>query len=166
MRSEAFSADGYIIDQSKTDDVPYGVFPSSYNGCGWIAVFNLYKATGNPQPPLSVRDALIAGSPFSGRLGTGPRRLARFLRDSGFSITTALRRKKVIQLAPQSAAGILFYIPKDGPHYTCYVRQPNGLLRFLNAIEGEEAHISTMEELLKTQATPLPIYLMALDGSL
>lgn len=34
--------DGYIEYQSRCD-LPYGKYKSSYNGCGWIAFYNLYR---------------------------------------------------------------------------------------------------------------------------
>ena len=41
------SEDGYIINQGMLREIPFGNYPSSKNGCGWIAVYNLMKALGN-----------------------------------------------------------------------------------------------------------------------
>ena len=44
LRPEALSSDGFIIDQRKTDNIPFGAVTSDRNGCGWIAAYNLRKA--------------------------------------------------------------------------------------------------------------------------
>lgn len=51
MLENAFSPDGMIVRQSLATDVPYGRYPSSRNGCGWIATYNLLRAVGRPQTP-------------------------------------------------------------------------------------------------------------------
>lgn len=58
MCEQAFSSDGYLIDQSKTGMLPYGNYDSSYNGCGWIAAYNALKAAGRTIPYETIRQEL------------------------------------------------------------------------------------------------------------
>ena len=51
LRPEALSADGFIIDQRKTDNIPFGAVTSDRNGCGWIACYNLLRALGRDPDP-------------------------------------------------------------------------------------------------------------------
>ena len=41
-----FTRDGFIFDQSRLEGMPYGRFRSSWNGCGWIAAYNLLRSQG------------------------------------------------------------------------------------------------------------------------
>ena len=150
MQHPSASPDGYIIDQNKTADLAYGHATSDYSGCGWIAVYNLLRATGKERPARQVSEELATGW-FHGRMGTGPLRLKRYLLCAGFSLQTALTRKKALQLAQGAHSGILMYMASvHGLHYVAFVRQENGLFRFFNAEMGHPAHCSTLEEFFHT----------------
>ena len=38
IKETALSKDGYIINQSNTDNIPYGNNISNYNRCGWLTM--------------------------------------------------------------------------------------------------------------------------------
>ena len=44
LRPEALSSDGFLIDQRKTYNIPFGAVTSDRNGCGWIAGIIMYFA--------------------------------------------------------------------------------------------------------------------------
>lgn len=163
MDEKALSTDGYIISQSKTYDIPYGRKMSDYSGCGWIACFNFFKAMGQPQPYQQVSQALAAGSPFGCRLGTGPLRLGRFLRCNGYAISTAASKSSALRLAGRSAAGVLFYVARYGPHFITFVPVGGGRYRFLNAVDGEEMHVSSMQDFFSEHLRFPLIYMMAAE---
>ena len=77
---EALSPDGYIIDQGRMSGVRYGRFGSDYNGCGWIAAYNLLRRCGKDMSPEQTRDALGKKLRLGGRFGTFPLALRKFLR--------------------------------------------------------------------------------------
>lgn len=157
----AFSPDGYIISQEHTAGVPYGVHSSDYNGCGWIAAYNLLRALGRPAKPLAAAKSLAASSPFHGSLGTGPLRLARWLRRRGIPVQTARKRPDVLRLAGRSRAGILFYFDDKEPHYVAFINQGGGVQRFLNAVDGAAMDTLPMAAFLDNRAAGPIYYLMA-----
>lgn len=145
---EAFSPDGYIISQENTAAMRYGSHGSHWNGCGWIAAFNLLKALGMAKPPAEVRDGMLPGQWLGGSLGTGPFRLRRYLRRCGVMVQTAYTRKKAAMLAQNRKAGIVLFWDKKYLHYVTFVRDGQGL-RFLNAIDGHAAHYTDMKTFLQ-----------------
>ncbi len=54
MAEKGFTSDGFIMDQAQFTDYPYGKFTSDWNGCGWIAVFNLMHARGMGVTPEQI----------------------------------------------------------------------------------------------------------------
>lgn len=156
----AFSPDGYIIAQGKATSVPYGRFTSNWNGCGWIAAYNLLKITGRAEDWRLVSRALARGLTAEGALGTGPLRLARYLRGKGLRLETATSRIGAARLARFGSSGILLYATKEGPHYVAFADAKLGRHRFFNAEEGNSNHISTMAGFLKKEAKLPFVYLM------
>ncbi len=160
---EAFSEDGYIINQYKLEDVPYGLRTSKESGCGWIAAFNFLHAMGRDTHWPYIHAALSGGGIGQGMLGTGPFRLYRFLERQEFpSLTYVIGRKKALRLTKHGVrAGILLYRHRTGLHYVAFADAGAGQLRFFNAILGNERHIDTMENFLRTHTKSWPILLMA-----
>ena len=42
----ALTEDGYLKYQDYLKNFPYGRYPTSFNGCGWVAIFNVEHAIG------------------------------------------------------------------------------------------------------------------------
>lgn len=148
MNTNFMSSDGYIIDQSLAINRPYGKSDSVITGCGWMAAFNFLKATGHPLPEKQVRLSLSQGW-FKGRLGTGPLRLKEYLqKNSGLPLETALKRKKVLQLARQAGAGVLLYNQENELHFVTFIAVEDGLFRFFNAEYGNPAYIMSMQDFI------------------
>lgn len=163
MQAKALSTDGYIIDQDYLDDIPYGVFPSSYNGCGWVAAFNVMKAAGRELPALQVNREMIAGSARNGRLGTGPRRVCRYMRGKGLPTRATLRRKKALRLAKTARAGSICFYPvgERWPHHVAFTAtEEPGIFRFFNVADGAEDLRCSLEDFFKQQARRLPMYMV------
>lgn len=161
LPAAAFSADGYIISQKNTAAVPYGLFSSDFNGCGWIAAYNLLKAAGKePAIPL-ISQGLASGSPLCCGMGTGPLRLRHWLAQQGFRFKTAKTLGDAARIATGSPMGILMYSTGQGLHYVTWLAQPGGRFRFLNAIDGAESHICTFGEMLESHARLPLVYQMA-----
>lgn len=160
MSQQAFSSDGFIINQGLMGDVPYGRKGSDATGCGWIAAYNLEMLYNHQPDALELSKALEKGQWFGGLLGTGPRRLKRFLKKRGHHLKTAFTHKKAARLARHAQAGILLYPHRRGMHYVCFSARDGGKLRFFNAIYGNESHLATMEDFLKQFPISPFVYLM------
>lgn len=154
MKNKALSRDGFIIDQRELGDEPYGACASDYNGCGWIALFNFLRLIGRPLPPDAIKKALLSRSLLSGRLGTSPFAVQRFLKSSGIPARFAAGKKKAVRASLSARAGVLFYLHSRGLHYVAFASDGD-TLRFFNAISGKEDHRTDMAGFLKAHALPL-----------
>ncbi len=164
INPQAFSEDGFIIDQRYTEGVPYGSRKSSYSGCGWIAAYNFLHAMGRDVSWSYISAALGARGLFRGHLGTGPFRLYRYLRRQKF---VALRRgygvRGVILLSQRPlSAGVLLYRHSKGMHYVAFKDAGNGQYRYFNAVPGHPQHVESMEEFLSKRAKKWPVMVMGL----
>lgn len=150
----AFSPEGYIVDQGRITDVAYGCRPTSENGCGWIAVFNLLKSLGEDVPCREVAAALERRSLFHGRFGTSPWRIRRYLKKWGWVTRWAIGKKRIIPAAAEAPAGVVIYRHSRGWHFAAFARrgQGEGVLRFYNAVAGNPGYDRTMEAFLAAQS--------------
>ena len=133
MNERAMTADGYIKDQDYTDDIPYGYWPSSFNGCGWIAVFNYMHGMGMPDTPEEVYAEMLRILPYEGRRGTPFPTMAEFFRKRGIPASRHYGQKGLLRKADGVPAGIVRYVERGEPHYVAFVRTGEGRYRFLRA---------------------------------
>lgn len=149
---DGFSHDGYIIDQNAFAGFPYRTMSSDINGCGWIAAYNLLHACGLTDDHDAVRrdmDAMI-------RLripGPTPMRTLRayLAKRAGAGYTAG--RRRALEAARTSRAGVLRYWEADVPHFIAFIRQDDGRYRFLNVADGMEDLTLPIEEFFKTHCT-------------
>lgn len=146
LPKECLSKDGYIINQNKMKDVVIGDYKTSYNGCGWIAVYNLLKLLGKPVHYKNVIDTIGAELPLNGLFGTGVPRVMKALKALGVHVCKHLNKP--------GSVGIINYCHGKGCHYVAYERLPDGRLHLYNDIQGKEDDIVTWEEFLSKRAKP------------
>lgn len=144
LPKECLSKDGYIINQTKMQSVVRGDFKTSYNGCGWIAVYNLLKLIGKPMHYKKVIDTIGAELPLDGLFGTSAVRVVRALKKLGVYACSHLNKPGMV--------GIILYAHKRGCHYIAYERMADGRLHLYNDIQGKEDDIITWEEFRKKRA--------------
>lgn len=145
----ALSKDGFITDQSKCQNIPYGLRTSDANGCGWIAAYNFCRATGYA---VSVREAtrgLLRFSLLRALAGTRCLLVYGYLRSLGYRLKLSCGEKDVIRAAETAQAGILFYRHSDGWHFVCLLPAGQGRLRFLNGWTGPRDPVKTMEAFIR-----------------
>ena len=65
-----FSSDGYIVDQKQLQGYPYGRYSSDWNGCGWIAAYNLLKSRGQDVSCDEICREMSGRLRFGGFFGT------------------------------------------------------------------------------------------------
>lgn len=144
-----YSKDGYIVDQARLKDVPYGCRTSDHNGCGWIAAYNLLRCLGDPATEAELTKALSRRSLFRGRLGTSPFKLIRLFKERGYQVKLYLGKKRAAANAAEAGTGLLLYRHRWGWHYVAFTRSGAGEeLRFFNASPGNERHVEPMAALL------------------
>ena len=147
MKDErALSEDGYIIDQSRSGELKYGRYSSKYNGCGWIAAYNMLRALGQNVSPEQVNSEMNAILPYHGCRGTPITTMEKYLDIAGVCSTLTRGVRKSFTAASACRAGIIRYHDEGVPHYVAFVRESGDDFRFFNAVEGEERHILTMRE--------------------
>ena len=110
MNERAMTADGYIKDQDYTDDIPYGYWPSSFNGCGWIAVYNFMHGMGMPDSPETVYADMLRILPYEGRRGTPFPTMAEFFRKRGIPASRHYGEKGLLKKISGVPAGIVRYV--------------------------------------------------------
>lgn len=144
---DGFSHDGYIIDQNRFSGYPYRKMPSSVNGCGWIAAYNLLHFLGAEADFDAVRremDAMIRPQ-IPGP--TPMRTMRKYLRRVGAKYTAG--KKNALAAARGSRAGILRYWEEREPHFIAFFRMPDGRFRFLNVSDGSEDLVLSMDDFFR-----------------
>ena len=130
---KGMSADGFAADQDMFTEFPYRTVTTDYNGCGWLAVYNLRHALDPSFTDLeAVRSEMDRMHTFRFPGPTLMRVMREYLRlhVPGWKETTG--RSAAVAAASSSPAGIFRYNEGRVPHYITFVRQPDGLYRFFN----------------------------------
>ena len=142
---EALSPDGYIIDQGRMRGVRYGRFGSDYNGCGWIAAYNLLRRCGKELSPEQTWDALGKKLRLGGRFGTLPLALRKFLRRYLPVSLKLCGKRRFARLA--ASPGILLYWTGRSAHNVCFSPcEHDGRILLCNAEYGRCGHCAMPEE--------------------
>lgn len=149
MKSEVYSSDGFMIDQKKMDDVPFGRCTCKNSGCGCIAAFNLLKAERGAEDWDNIFAEFQKGLLLGGRWGVMPFKISRFLKKRDFSFQKMILPKRAAQAAEKSKSGILLYCTGHSLHYVAFYNCGGGVHRFLNADCGNDRHLMTMDAFLK-----------------
>ncbi|MBQ7536301.1 MAG: hypothetical protein IJT43_11890 [Stomatobaculum sp.] len=150
----AFSEDGYIADQDHTDGLRYGYWMSNYNGCGWIAVYNVLHYLGLSDDPERIFAEMLQILPYEGRRGTPFPTIARFFRERGIPARRRYGRAGLLKRADGAGCGIMRCVKEGAPHYVTFLRteetddQGRRIYRFLNVENGREDYRVSMEGFL------------------
>ena len=147
LRPEALSSDGFIIDQRKTDNIPFGAVNSDRNGCGWIACYNLLKALGRDPDPEAIVRRLERTLQFRGYLGLHLFSLVWELRrNQHIPLDYAIRFFHAQQNSEHASAGIVLYFTGKRNHFVAFRWEGNGRLRFFGATPGRSGEIISMAD--------------------
>ena len=142
---EGISPDGYITDQDCFSSVRYRTIRADYNGCGWIAAYNLRHFLGHAvhwdevRAEMDAMHSLRVPGPTLMRVMRGY--LGKYV--PGYRETAG--REEALAAAGESLAGIFRYREGDVPHFICYLRQEDGQFRFFNVDDGLEDCVMPME---------------------
>ena len=129
---EGFTEDGYICDQEKLTDYPYRTTTSNYNGCGWIACFNVLKYLGRAPEAADVCSTMDHMHRLRFPGPTTMRVVRKYLGSQGVSFTEVRGRKACAAAAEIAQAGIFMYFEERIPHYVAFVSTGDGRFRCFN----------------------------------
>ena len=146
LRPEALSSDGFIIDQRKTDNIPFGAVTSDRNGCGWIACYNLLRALGRDPDPEAIVKRLEKTLLLRGYLGLHLFALVRELRRQHLPLEFTLRPFHAQEISESAAAGIIMYFAGRRNHFAAFRREETSKLRFFGATPGLPGETASMAE--------------------
>ena len=77
----ALTEDGYLKDQDYLKNFPYGRYPTSFNGCGWVAIYNAEHAAGRGIAVEAVYEAMRRILPYEGTHGTPFPTMVRYFKE-------------------------------------------------------------------------------------
>ncbi len=146
---EALDCRGYIIDQSKTDAVPFRPKGSVQCGCGWIAAYNLHRRRGDDVTPQQVARSLNRLSPMSGIWGVNVVCLLLYLLVKGFRPRLQLITSRSVKMGE---AGIIMYKVRRGGHYVMYELLNGNTYRFSNAVYGRHEYLADPAQFMEQRS--------------
>lgn len=146
--TKIFSDDGYIINQDlmEGNQYQYRGCPSSYNGCGWIAAYNLLHANNINIYFDTVRLELDKIHSNNG-WPTPEDMLEEYIKRKGLSpekVTTDTI--SIIDIANKYNSGIFQYNEDGTPHYVAFVKTSPNIFRFFNVGDYFTDKEMTMEK--------------------
>lgn len=157
-----FEDDGYIEYQSKCS-LPYGDYLTSYNGCGWIAVYNyLYyyvsrnnlNSVSNEDIEIYSRYELQKHLAFGGLFGTSVFCVRNILSDLICKHKICLTLKG--RVCYNNKCGIVLYFTGSALHYSFFEKISNDMYIFHN-VDGKKA-VSFSK--LENEYIKFPLYLI------
>ena len=122
VNDKKFSDDGYIIDQDLFTDCLYRTCTSDYNGCGWIAAYNLRHALGQDVYYDDVRKEM---DEMHNERVPGPtlmRVMRPYLEKYLPEYKETVGKDEAADAAAHSKAGIFRYTEGEIPHFITFVR--------------------------------------------
>ena len=149
-----FSQDGYIIDQDCFSSFTYRTIPANYNGCGWIAAYNLLKFLGQGTSYDEVRREL---DEMHFLRMPGPTLMCvmrKYLKKHVPEVRETVGREAALTAAKESRAGIFRYREGPEPHFVSYIRQGESGFRFFNMADGLEDCVLPMEQFIEEHCAP------------
>lgn len=143
-----FDEEGYIINQGQMGKLPFGLFSTRENGCGWIAAYNLLKLNGKEKTMEEVNRGLSRWGLFGEVFGENLFQLAFYLKRQSLPVHLAFGKKAVIRAMEHSRSGILLYSRGKGSHYSAYRVRKDRTCYFFNAHYGRSFHKASPREFL------------------
>ncbi|MBQ6430328.1 MAG: hypothetical protein IJJ99_00410 [Oscillospiraceae bacterium] len=109
----------------------YGFFPSSHNGCGWIAAYNACRILGDHvQPAEIISDFERYGAILFGAFGTIPAALTHFFRKRGYRADSSGKRERFDEMAKKATVSVLWYWHGKGAHFIAVAPGEDGFVGY------------------------------------
>ncbi len=160
LDDRVFDEEGYIIDQGKMKDIPFGWFNTKDKGCGWIAAYNLLKMNGLEKEMQEVAEDLQKYAMLGEVGGQSFITLGMYLKKCGLPVHfRPVMKATASYLMKTSHSGILMYTHRRGGHYVAWRNIGEGRVHFYNAIYGSRMHETDPESFITKHVLLPSMYL-------
>ena len=122
-KKDPIAKDGFIEDQDSFKDLNYGCKTSDYNGCGWVAGWNVMHALGKDVDKAELIRDLEPGTLLCGVAGTKPNFIKQYLQKLGYNVQQYTKPHVCDKANPEQ--GVIYYMRKNitnGAHYVCFTK--------------------------------------------
>ena len=149
----------YVNSQSQDDvkSIRYGRFNSAYNGCGWIAVYNVLLTLGKKIPKESVASQMSKGLKLGGLFGTSLDEVLKALKYYGVKYEVCKVPQQFDYYVTRATCCILYYgKPSLERHYVYLEHLGMGKCRFVNPT----CEAQTIAQYMKKYRAVNPVLIM------
>ncbi len=150
--TDGFSADGYIINQDFFEEYEYRTIRASYNGCGWIAAYNIRHYLGDGVRFDSVLEEMDRMHSLRIPGPTTMPVMRAYLRKYIPAMHEHEGRERAYEASCRSRAGILRYTEDGVPHFISFIRKGEAY-RFFNVNDGLEDFTAAMPAFFENHVT-------------
>ena len=140
-----YSVDNYIIDQDYFGSYTYRTTKASHNGCGPIAVYNLFHFLGISKNLGEIIDEMNEMYIFKIPGPTTMKVMRTYLNKYLNDIIEVCGKSNCYKSASSSICGIIRYNESGVPHFVCYIKDENNF-RFFNVDTGKEDYKTSMDD--------------------
>ena len=141
----AWTVDGYIMDQDALTGYEYRCIDASRNGCGPIALYNILHALGRDADFGALLKELDGLHRMHRPGPTAMNAMRAWLRLHLPEMAEHPGRAAALEAARHSRMGILRYTEEKIPHFVSFFRREGGGYRFFNVNDGLEDYVCSME---------------------
>ena len=142
---EAYTSDGYIMNQDALTGYVYRCIDASRNGCGPIAAFNILHALGRGVDFGAVVSELDGLHRMHRPGPTAMNAMRAWLGRHLPQMREHPGREAALEAARGCRMGILRYTEEKIPHFVSFLRQEGGGYRFFNVNDGLEDYVCSMD---------------------
>lgn len=133
IQQDVLGDNDMINRQTLVDGINFGFGNIKANGCGPIAVYNLFKMA---EKEANFIDIICEfekhGTNFFGKLGTDPLYFKWFLERNDFGVKTYFAKNKFAEIGYQSDAVVVVYAGLHGGHYQLMYHTSGSLFQCIN----------------------------------
>jgi hypothetical protein len=119
--NKQYSVTGFIDEQitGTAAKIQMGVHTGDYNGCGWIATYNVLHMLGKDMQPWEIvaHYDKTGGALIDGNAGVNPEAISLFFTMRGIKTKTTYLPDNVDELIKKSGVAIFNYVHSSGAHY-------------------------------------------------
>lgn len=150
LNDAVFDDEGFIINQGRMKEIPFGWFDTKAKGCGWISAYNLLKMNGMETKMEVCAHGLEKHSMMGKLMGQNLFTLFIWLKQQGLNVKMSLPvNGAALKMINETDSGIILYTHSRGAHYVTYRKLNASHVQIFNAVYGKRNHVMKASEFLK-----------------